>query len=957
VGACPTGVTATTVPATLEAGKSWAYRLASGADQTSADVMAVKAPARTAAIGSADFTLAAGKLIRTGTGDIRIASGGNINLADNRAAIYTAGTSSGPVAGFTNPAGAQYSQDGGDVSLRALGDVSSVTRSEQLYSNWLYRQGRLDATQTGYTTQPSWWVRFEKFEQGVATLGGGNVTIQAGGKVENLSASAATQARTETLDGAAAGPNTSTIKKTGGGSVRVETGTDLLGGQYYADNGELVVKAAGNVAEGGLVSGRKLYTILALGDAHARVQARGDMNIHAVINPHMVVQSSGGANANLGNTPDNSPMLSMFNSYGDNSTVTLSSAVGNVNFHNLPDGGASRSSTGSSESLVALNTNAGAYRRSLNFGFGGIDYSASAALGLLPSSVKLTSFQGDVLLNGGSRSVMRPSPAGNLEVLAAGSVRLPGSNGITMSDSAPFPDVRNPAESTSRFPANAHALVPVHAGDNQPVRIYAVAGDVQGDVNRKTLILPKSFSVKAGRDVRDVGITAQNIAPTDVSSIEAGRDVVYSLLTSGRRTQNAYIEISGPGRLEVIAGRDINLGASAGLVSHGNVDNLALPAQGASIHVAAGVGAGGIDYSGALDRLLTTLDGPNADDTNLWHARWLTGNNALSQSEAAQAVRAIRASSAENQRTRVRSMLFTALQQTGVDRNDPSSPYAGDYARGYAAIELLFPSQNADGSARTYQGDINLFASRILTEAGGDIEFMAPGGKVIVGLQNTPADLLDKQTASTATGQKDAGVLGMAVVSAPGSVKGFARDDILVNQSRILAVGGGDVMLWSSEGDIDAGKGKKTASVVPPPVDLIDADGNVKRVLQGAATGSGIGALPTPGAAPGDVYLVAPRGTVNAGDAGIRATNVNIAAALVVGTDNIAASGSSVGVPVADTSAVTATASGATSAGNEAAKALADMNKATNDKAEDEEEKKKSFKPTFVRVEVVGYGE
>ncbi len=71
-------------PATLLAGDSWSYRLIAGADSAAADPLAVKR-------GASDVTLAAGKLIRTGTGDIRIASGGDIKLADNKSAIYTAG--------------------------------------------------------------------------------------------------------------------------------------------------------------------------------------------------------------------------------------------------------------------------------------------------------------------------------------------------------------------------------------------------------------------------------------------------------------------------------------------------------------------------------------------------------------------------------------------------------------------------------------------------------------------------------------------------------------------------------------------------------------------------------------------------------------------------------------------------------------------------------------------------
>jgi hypothetical protein len=195
-------------------------------------------------------------------------------------------------------------------------------------------------------------------------------------------------------------------------------------------------------------------------------------------------------------------------------------------------------------------------------------------------------------------------------------------------------------------------------------------------------------------------------------------------------------------------------------------------------------------------------------------------------------------------------------------------------------------------------------------------------------------------------------VLGMVTV-ADGDIRGFARDDILVNQSRILTVGGGDVLLWASEGDIDAGKGKKTATAVPPPVIQVDALGNVTQELQGAASGSGIGAL---GSAAGDVDLIAPKGTVNAGDAGIRAGNLNIAAQVVLGADNISVSGSSSGTPVADTSAVTAASSGASSAGGDAG-ATAALSQNLADAARAAEELKQAFKPTFITAEVIGHGD
>jgi filamentous hemagglutinin family protein len=919
------------VPADLLGGESWSYRLIAGADHAAADPLAVRAD-----VG--DVTLAAGKLIRTGTGDIYIASGKDIKLADNKAAIYTAGRLADPQSGFTAPTNisnslnfAQFSQNGGNVSLTALNDIVGKP-SAQLYSNWLFRQGKVDAATGQYTLQPAWWVRFDQFQQGIGALGGGDVSMNASGKIENVSASTPTQARM-----AATAPDASQLVTTGGGDVRVETGGDLLGGQYYADLGEFVIKSGGTIASGqGVGSGasaKPLYTILALGDVQAQVQAQGELDIHALINPHLVVQSSGaGANVNVGNP--GSALWSLFSTYGEDSAASLLSLGGAVNFRNAPGG---------SQTLASIPN---VYKPPLNFSFN----SSLGALVLLPANLNLVSFQDDVLF-GGSSAVMRPAARGDLNLLAAGTVSL--SVSLNLTDMAPMPDAIWLASNTNGF-----SPAPLHSGDFKPAVVYAVAGDVAGVGNKLNLTLAKAVNVRAGRDVIDLGISAQHPNADDVSRVEAGRDVLYS--TSTGRNSGSYIWVAGSGRLEVVAGRNIDLGTSAGIVSRGNLDNPALPVGGADIHVAAGVGAGGIDYQGAVNRLIAKLEAGTPDDATLWQGRWLTGDISLSAADVlTRVIEKVGTQDANTQRARVRDMLFTALRTTGRDFNDPASPFAGDYARGYAALETVFPGireQEAEGTFKNYQGDINLFASRIITERGGDIEFITPGGQVVVGLGNTPAALLQTEVPGSGIGLKDSGVLGMATV-ADGSIRGIARGDILVNQSRILTVGGGDVLLWSSEGDIDAGKGKKTATSVPPPLTLIDSQGNVTQVLQGAASGSGIGALIPVGGRAGDVDLIAPTGTVNAGDAGIRAGNLNIAAQVVLGADNISVSGTATGTPVADTRAVTATSSGAVTAGDDVSKTTAALSQNLADATRAAEQLKQAFKPSFVSVEVVGFGE
>jgi hypothetical protein len=509
--------------------------------------------------------------------------------------------------------------------------------------------------------------------------------------------------------------------------------------------------------------------------------------------------------------------------------------------------------------------------------------------------------------------------------------------------------------------------MPVHQGDPDPVRIYASGGSVTGRVNTVSLILPKAVHIQSAGDISNLGIETQNLRDSDVTSLRAGRDISFT--NQGSRARNAKIWVGGPGLVDIEAGRNIDLGASEGIVTRGDLDNPALPATGAAVNVAIGVPKG-VDYQGAMDRLIAALDGAAAigaklDEATLWQARWLAGDDKISDAATAlAAVRAIDSLPDAAQRLRVRSMFFQALRDTGRDFNNPDSPYAGEYGRGYKTIELLFPGIDeggTQGASPRYGGELNLFASRIRTERGGDIEFMAPGGQVVIGLAQLPDALAFYNPAdpsNAASANRNPVPLGMVTVER-GAIRGFTRDDVLVNQSRILTVGGGDVLLWSSNADIDAGKGKRTVTTVPPPIIKVDASGNVSVELQGVATGSGIGALAgQPGVIAGDVDLIAPKGAVNAGEAGIRATNLNIAAQVVLNAQNIQVSGTSAGAPVSDTSGLSTGLAGnsvADTGGQDAARALG--NQSADARKTADAVRRALAEISLISVEVLGFGE
>ncbi len=167
------------------------------------------------------------------------------------------------------------------------------------------------------------------------------------------------------------------------------------------------------------------------------------------------------------------------------------------------------------------------------------------------------------------------------------------------------------------------------------------------------------------------------------------------------------------------------------------------------------------------------------------------------------------------------------------------------------------------------------------TMAGGSIEMLTPGGGLQVAALGTAVDP------------------GYGLVTlGQGDINLFARNSVTVNRSRILTFGGGDEIIWSTLGDIDAGRGAKTARVPSAPEVVTDFD-SVTRVLEKAdISGSGIGTIiGFSGVEEGDVHLIAPLGTVNAGDAGIRvAGNLNLAALHVVNAANIEVGGKSKGI-------------------------------------------------------------
>lgn len=926
-----TATTTSTTVAVVRPGPSWSYRLVAGADQTGADPLALRALDDLPEGG--DFRLANGtysptapqtRVVRTGSGDIDIAAAQDFILGNAASVVYTAGEPSGGVK--LSPLGMtrEYPDGGGDVRVRAGRDARGV-EGNQLISNWLFRAGNA-STATG------WTVVYERFQQGIGALGGGDVWLSAGRNIDNLSAVVPSIGRQVGGTTRAA----SEVEVVGGGDLSVEAGNDIASGVYYVGKGAAVIRAGGALESNRTSSSGPIHTVLALGDGTFDVQARGDLDLETVFNPTIGPQST--ANGNF-------TSFSFFFTYASDSAVSLRSTAGDVVFENGFD------------KLKSVVT--------------GVNWSTlnvSDMLGVYAPTLKAYALGGNVQFNG-SHLWLYPAPKGNLEVFAAGNVGFGAGLQMIMSDFDPddLPNEAAPVNSVGGvagvFRGNAHSATPVHGlagqpdgyADRAPVHIVANAGDVAMDGSdlqdgQIWLMLPKAVRIVAGRDIRDLRMDIQHVDAGDVSTLIAGRDLVYSTsrtaegsLSLNRRS----IKTDGPGRLEVLTGRNVDFATSDG-ISPNDKPNGALPDGGTSVTVLAGATAPAIeafieaypayfvadDLAGRFRSAVAGIAGgmPSDNATALAVYRdldeerqgqvmsvlglperyagsfagadgedgYFTDVLALQDRIAdftrsytgetlndAEALRRFSAMDVNLQRQFVVQSFFNELKWSGrVEARTGNN----EYPLGFVAVRTLFPGDD-------YAGDISMVLSTIRTTENGDIVLLAPGGRINAGLSTPPASLGDGKSAA------ELGVVSIGT----GTVQVFADDDIQVEESRIFTGDGGDIIAWSSNGDVDAGRGSKAALSVPPPTITFDDQGNVVINYPPSLTGSGIRAFASSeGTTPGDVDLFAPRGVVNAGDAGIGGGNITLGATAILGADNIDVGGVSVGVPVADTGSLAA---------------------------------------------------
>ncbi|MEI8293617.1 MAG: filamentous hemagglutinin family protein [bacterium] len=1059
----------TALPSNLQ---SWSYRMAAGADLSSADFQFLQsldslganaglvqlgklvttnnglpvatggANAQTsAAIGNKFY-----QTIRTGSGDITIAAGRDVQFLNQFATIYSAGTRLAdptlgglfetPPVSFIGSQGnlgaaqqnptypAQYSLGGGDVSISAQRDIARFTQTggvlvadsqKQIPNNWLYRRGYVDpqtgrfgVTRDGDIASTTWWVDFSNFFQGVGALGGGQVALRAGRDVANVDAVVPTNARvTHTTPGGDMLAANQQLVELGGGDVFVSAGRNLDAGIYYVERGAGRLQAGGsiitnptrlaalgdynnNALNSTAAETQWLPTTLFIGKGSFDVAAAGDITLGPTVNPFLL---PAGVNNSFWRK-------SYFSTYSPSAAVRVSSLGGDITLRQ------NSAMPGSEVDQPILQNWMGAHLltsspSSLSLVQPWLRLAETqiipfqTAFSLLPPTLTASAIEGSINLSGTFN--LFPAAAGTIELAAAGSINglqprgtvtetatgnepltVWSASSINLSDARPssVPGILSPfgfgaeaqsetvpgflqsldnlfAESGSstglqsvvQTQQTLHGNSLLRASDPDPLRIYAGAGSISGF----SLFSGKFARIAASQDISDIALYLQNNRATDMSIVSSGRDIVpYNANTPSRTATRAAgnkisgnqpalagdIQINGPGTLAVLAGRDLDLGLGSnnadgtgvGIASIGNARNPNLPFQGADIIAAAGVGPAtalsrALPFDSFIQRFVKGEKG----------AAWLSELSEKSTNLPANLTPA--SFDALDPETKARVALevfYLVLRDSGRAKTETGDD---SYSEGFEAIDLLFAGTSSSGDIQTRSRDIR-------TRSGGSISLLAPGGSLelatsTIGLTLTPPGI---------------------VTEAGGAISIFTDGDVDIGISRIFTLRGGDQVIWSTTGDIAAGSSAKTVQSAPPTRVLIDPQSAALKVdLGGLATGGGIGVLASvEGVKPGNVDLIAPGGTVDAGDAGIRSTgNLNIAATKVLNADNISTGGTSAGVPTAPTVAAPnigglTAGSNTVAATNTAAESMANQSRPAAESLPEQ--------PSLITVEILGYG-
>ena len=859
----PTGMTSLL---STTAKPSWGMTLVAGADLSSAD------PAQFAR-GTGNLTIANGKVVYSESAPLSLSAGNTLTIGSgatpgymiNGSMRYNIGTYSGSINVNT---GNDLTINGGAIES-ATGDIN-VNAGGDLNLN--FANGFLGAIRTTGESPTAYSTKYWTYGNG------GNITIHVSGNVGSVNGSIAIANTSGNINNGWDSNNSS-----GGWSANYLA--NATEGLATMAGGNLTVFAGGSfLCQAGTFAGVSSTGVFANNSGgNLTIFSGGDMEGRFLIGgvDHFgELTSMGNFNAGTTNLP-----IEMF---ADTVNVTAQGQI---------DLGAIVNPTISRPTTTPPAGNGGDPTKP----WWDLSYASATASGGMYASVNLTSVKGDVTLYGyndsnpsyygtydDSLSILPPTVTitaggninllqsftlapysnGNLTLMARGNISGPagGSSEIYMSEMSDALSGSNDVVYgfqpglqqitggggglTGSLGFDAAGIL--HIGDASPVVVSAGQ-----NVNNLRFYMPKESDITAGGDI-DIFYYGQNNSYTsnggstyisnDVTIIKAGGNIGFgSWQTAGGG--DSGILVSGPGALVVEAGNSIDLGTSAGIQVQANTAD---PSQSAAAS------------------MLIAASGYTGDFYNL-----------------------------QNGSTKADSDFFHSLSTLGTE-------YSKDLAAGNTAAAkrvvaevnatIIKPFDKIAGPAASGSGDINMTSSQICAKSNTPGIFIFTNGSVNVG-----ATTIGGQSSNTGI-----------YTGYGGGINIFANGNVNVNESRVMTFFGGDITVWSVAGSINAGKGAKTAVTTSPPsyscVGGQDSQGNCLgfyvEVFAPPTVGSGVRAVTySPGlglAEPsaGNIYMFAPQGVINAGEAGIAGNQVILGAVQVLNASNIIFSAGSVGVPV-----------------------------------------------------------
>ena len=889
---------------------SWAIRLTSGADMTSADVLAVNA-------NDGSITIADEVQVYTESADLSFSTGGDLtafqpNRLTGRDLYLSLGTYDGQIFGTIgndlNLDGGIIQTDIGGIQLTVDGDVNLIINSGQmgtirttgqmpdpeLYPEltarqvsrlyWEYSNGGdifLDVTGdvNGQINEDAWDYAYqvtsdaldphvwsasyqrEDATQGIITMAGGDLSIRCGGDFLG---------------------QTGTFGK---GDLSIYANGDI-DGRFLVSEGTGLLSAMGSI---GTQSNMENQTIEIMA-AQVWAYAQGHINLGSVVNPTIA-----GTALNQDLYQNEWELTYTYEGQYEgavNSAVSLETSHGDIVLT-----GVSRYIDGAEKQSPCT---------------------------LLPPVVSLNA-GGDIFLQ--NKFILAPSPTGNLTMNAGSNIYgnyLSGSQEINSWIKMPDIDpdlVYGRQENDSRLKYNMisgllgslnyenTADVSLHQGDTTSVSIQA-----GGDIQNLKLFLSKKAEIHAGNNILDLYLAGQNIHSDDVTYILADNSILYT--SEAFTVTDIYkgIKIGGPGLLWISAQNEIDLGTTEGIKTIGNLSNPTLSEEGSDLVVITGY-----DLDKTESELREFFETIKTSGTEY--------SNKLAEGDP---------EAAEEIVQNLRDTVITPFLEGETDKEDDT-----------------VSSQALTDEDTETTGDLNMVRSQIASTGNDSDVFIVSKGDLNIG-RTTFADDADAENSGIYT-------------SSGGDIQVFTVGDVNVNESRMMTFYGGDIVVWTDTGNINAGRGSKTAISATPATATKTETGEYVVEFKPPSVGSGIrtltydpdGAAGVEEAPPaGNVYLFAPSGEIDAGEAGIAGNKVILGAVSVVNVQNISFSQGAVGVP--STSEATATVGaltggGALSEAGKMADSTAGIQAANKQFEQDAKAMEKTFMPTWLRVQFMGF--